>query len=192
MIVEGRYDKEKLGRVIDAQIITTDGFSIFNSGEKRQMITRLAEKNGVIVLTDSDGAGTVIRNYFRSVLPPDKLINLYIPQIKGKEKRKSAPSKAGYLGVEGMDERLLEELFAPFASDDPGVRRGGLTKTDMYFLGLSGRGNSREKRDITAKAAGLPAGMSAGALLEALNLLYPKEKAVELINASADSGENES
>ena len=160
VIVEGKFDREKLSRVIDAKIITTGGFSVFSSSEKRQLITRLAEKNGVIVLTDSDGAGNVIRNYFRSILPKEKLINLYIPQIEGREKRKRAPSKAGYLGVEGMDEELLRNLFLPFSSDMP--------------------------RDAVSKAAGLPAGMSSGALLEALNMLYSREKALELINTDHD------
>lgn len=174
--------------MIDAQIITTGGFAIFNSAEKRQMIIRLSEKNGVIVLTDSDGAGMVIRNYFRSILPPDRLINLYIPQIGGREKRKKTPSKAGYLGVEGMDEELLRKIFLPYSSDQPPERSGGLTKTDLYSAGLSGGQNSVMKRDAAAKAAGLPSGMSAGTLLEALNLLYSREAALELIN-SVSGGE---
>ncbi len=187
VVVEGRYDREKLMRVIDAQIVTTGGFSVFSSGEKRMLITRLAEKNGIIVLTDSDGAGKVIRNYFRSILPKDKLINLYIPQIEGREKRKKAPSKEGYLGVEGMDEKLLYDLFLPFASggSDADVH-GGITKTDLYLAGLCGGDKSAAKRDAVAKAAALPSGMSSAALLEALNLLYSRDKALEMINGDYD------
>ncbi|MBQ7720853.1 MAG: DUF4093 domain-containing protein [Clostridia bacterium] len=187
VVVEGRYDREKLMRVIDAQIVTTGGFSVFSSGEKRMLITRLAEKNGIIVLTDSDGAGKVIRNYFRSILPKDKLINLYIPQIEGREKRKKAPSKEGYLGVEGMDEKLLYDLFLPFASGGSGTDvRGGITKTDLYLAGLCGGDKSAAKRDAVAKAAALPSGMSSAALLEALNLLYSRDKALEMINGDYD------
>ena len=187
VIVEGKFDREKLSRVIDAKIITTGGFSVFSSSEKRQLITRLAEKNGVIVLTDSDGAGNVIRNYFRSILPKEKLINLYIPQIEGREKRKRAPSKAGYLGVEGMDEELLRNLFLPFSSDMPrDAGKDGISKTDLYLSGLCGGEDSARKRDAVSKAAGLPAGMSSGALLEALNMLYSREKALELIHTDHD------
>ena len=187
VVVEGRYDREKLMRVIDAQIVTTGGFSVFSSGEKRMLITRLADKNGIIVLTDSDGAGKVIRNYFRSILPKDKLINLYIPQIEGREKRKKAPSKEGYLGVEGMDEKLLYDLFLPFASGgSDGHVRGGITKTDLYLAGLCGGDKSAAKRDAVAKAAALPSGMSSAALLEALNLLYSRDKALEMINGDYD------
>lgn len=113
--VEGKYDKIKLASIIDANIITTGGFGIFSSDEKKLLIRRIAEPRGIIVLTDSDGAGLVIRNYFRSILPPDKLIHLYIPQISGREKRKRQPSKAGILGVEGIDAGMLRRLLEPFA-----------------------------------------------------------------------------
>ena len=190
VVVEGKFDREKLSRVIDARIITTGGFSIFNSAEKRLLITRLAEKNGLIILTDSDGAGSVIRNYFRSVLPKDKLTNLYIPQVDGREKRKKTPSKAGYLGVEGMDEKLLYELFLPFSADAPVLPSDeGVTKTDLYLMGLSGGEGSREKRDAVSLAVGLPARMSSGALLEALNLLYSREEALSLIDRALSGGD---
>lgn len=113
--VEGKYDKIKLASIVDANIITTGGFGIFSSDEKKLLIRRIAEPRGIIVLTDSDGAGLVIRNYFRSILPSDKLIHLYILQISGREKRKRQPSKAGILGVEGIDAGMLRRLLEPFA-----------------------------------------------------------------------------
>ena len=115
--VEGKYDKIKLSSIIDGQIITTDGFGVFASDEKKMLIRRLAEPRGIIVLTDSDGAGLVIRNYFRSILPKDKLINLYTPQIAGKEKRKKCPSKAGFLGVEGIEACKIRSLILPLLAD---------------------------------------------------------------------------
>ena len=116
IIVEGKYDKIKLARIVKAHIVTTDGFGIFSQAQKATLIRRLAESEGVIVLTDSDGAGLVIRNYLRNLLPAEKIVHLYIPRIKGKEKRKAAPSKEGFLGVEGMELAWLEKALAPFAN----------------------------------------------------------------------------
>lgn len=171
VIVEGKYDKIKLQSVIDATIITTDGFSLFNRKEKLALIRRLAEKAGVIVLTDSDGAGKVIRNFISSALPKDKVIHLYIPEIAGKERRKSAPSKAGTLGVEGMEADLLHALFAPFASEGDRPRGRPVTKTDFFETGLSGHQDSSRLRDALAMAFGLPSKMTANALLAALNII---------------------
>ena len=176
VIVEGKFDREKLLNVLDARIFTTDGFGLFNSAEKKALFRALAEKSPLLILTDSDGAGLVIRNYFNSILPKEKLIHLYTPQIPGKEKRKKEPSKAGFLGVEGMEKELLLSLFRPFASGDLPEKREEITKTDFFADGLSGGKDSALKRDALAGKIGLPAGMSANALLGAVNLLLTKEE----------------
>ena len=175
IIVEGKYDKIKLSRIVRANIITTDGFGIFSKEQKAALIRRLAEENGVIVLTDSDGAGLVIRNYLRTLLPSDRIIHLYTPQIKGKEKRKAQPSKAGFLGVEGMELDWLEKALAPFA--DGGAKpRMQLTKADLYALGLSGMPNSEARRKRLAALLQLPDNLSANALLEAICLLVTEDE----------------
>ena len=175
IIVEGKYDKIKLSRVVNAHIVTTDGFGIFSQAQKASLIRRLAEDNGVIVLTDSDGAGLVIRNYLRNILPPDKIIHLYTPRIKGKAKRKNTPSKEGFRGVEGMETQWLEKTFAPFA--DGGAKpRMQLTKADLYALGLSGGANSEIRRRELSRLLQLPDNLSANALLEAICLLVTPEE----------------
>ena len=175
IIVEGKYDKIKLSRVVNAHIVTTDGFGIFSQAQKTALIRRLAEENGVIVLTDSDGAGLVIRNYLRNILSPDKIIHLYTPRIKGKEKRKNTPSKEGFLGVEGMETQWLEKALAPFA--DGGAKpRMQLTKADFYALGLSGGPNSEIRRRELSHLLQLPDNLSANALLEAICLLITPEE----------------
>ena len=175
IIVEGKYDKIKLSRIVCANIITTDGFGIFSKDQKAVLIRRLAAENGVIVLTDSDGAGLVIRNYLKNILPSDKIIHLYTPKIKGKEKRKDKPSKEGFLGVEGMELDWLEQARAPFA--DGGAKpRMKLTKADFYALGLSGVPNSEIRRKRLASLLRLPDNLSANALLEAICLLVSKEE----------------
>ena len=141
------------------------------------MLRRIAAQNGIIVLTDSDGGGLVIRNYFNAILPKDQVTHLYIPAVKGREKRKTEDSKEGLLGVEGMDNELLRQLFEPFAVDIDAPARGEpITKTDLYEDGLSGGVGSREKRAALCRLAGLPLNLSADAMLTALNLLYDKEK----------------
>ena len=175
IIVEGKYDKIKLSSILDANIITTDGFGIFNSAEKVALIRALAAPSGVIVLTDSDGAGKVIRSKISSVLPQNAVTHLYIPQILGKEKRKSAPSKEGTLGVEGIDAEILRKIFEPFEDDLPQKRMGRVSKQDFYEDGLSGGENSAEKRDALALQFGLPRGMSANALLAAINIISDED-----------------
>lgn len=173
VIVEGKYDKERLGRVIDAVILTTDGFGIFKKEEKKQLIRRLCADRGVIVLTDPDGAGLVIRNFLRGILPVDCVTHLYVPRLAGKEKRKAAPSKEGVLGVEGMDEKTLEQLFLPFAGDAKSVphTETAVTKARFYADGFSGSADSAERRRALSKQCALPDNLSANALLEAINLL---------------------
>ncbi len=182
VIVEGRYDLETLSRIIDAQIVRTDGFGIFNRGEKLALIRRLAAATPVIVLTDSDGAGKVIRNFIHSALPAEKIIDLYTPAVAGKEKRKKAASKAGILGVEGIDAETLRRLFAPYADPNAAARaaENPLSKTDFYLDGLSGGENSQARRDALSAALGLPSGMSATALLAAVRCIcsYDEYKAL--------------
>ena len=178
VIVEGKYDKITLSSILDAHIIQTDGFALFNKKEKLSLIRRLGEKYGVILLTDSDGGGKQIRSYLLSALPKEKVINLYIPQIKGKEKRKKTASKSGYLGVEGMDADRLRALFSPFAAD---AGKETVTKNDFYFDGLSGTDGSADRRRLLAKALDLPEDMTANALLEAVNLLIDKEEYKKLL-----------
>ena len=191
IIVEGKYDKIRLSGVVEGVILTTAGFGVFNHKEKLALIRKLSEPGGVIVLTDSDGAGKVIRSHITSALPKEKVHHLYIPQIKGKEKRKSAPSKEGTLGVEGMDDSLLRDLFAPFAADSPvPIRRGGITKADLFALALTGMAGSSEKRDRLCTHLGLPAGMTPTAFLDAVNILYAKEEFIALAQSFFGGEEN--
>jgi ribonuclease M5 len=177
VIVEGRYDKITLSAVLDAHIIPTDGFAIFNRKDKLAMIRRLADERGVIVLTDADGAGQLIRAHISSALPKDKVIHLYTPAIEGKEKRKAAPSKEGYLGVEGMEAERLASLFRPFAGQGVAKKEGRALETrDLYADGLSGGACAAKKRELLAAKMDLPHGLSAPALLAAINLLYTYEE----------------
>ena len=173
ILVEGRYDKILLDSLVSGHILTTDGFGIFKKSEKTALIRRLAVTSPIIVLTDSDGAGKVIRSHLSAAIPKDRLIHLYTPQIKGKEKRKNAPSKEGFLGVEGQNAKVLRDLLAPFASDRA-CSRGGITKLDLFNLGLSGRDNSSEMRKLLCQQLSLPADLTAPALLDAVNMLYTR------------------
>lgn len=187
VVVEGKYDKAKLASIIDATIVTTGGFAIFNSRERMALIRRLAGCGGVVILTDSDGAGGLIRSYIKSALPADMIYNLYIPRIEGKERRKSTPSKDGSLGVEGMRDELLRDLFADFArrmgfSGSPRGEYGTVTKADMMELGLTGDG-SRDARDALGKRLGLPPGMTPNAFLGALNILVTRDELYEMFES---------
>ena len=189
IIVEGKYDKLKLSLVCEGLIIKTDGFGVFKKNEKAALIRALASKTPLIVLTDSDGGGRVIRSHVSALVPKDKLIQLYIPRIEGKEKRKSAPSKEGTLGVEGMENELLYGLLRPFSEENGGeaafklqkIANNPLKKVDLYIDGLTGGENSALKRDEVAKKFGLPEGMSAGALLEALRVIASYEEYLEAV-----------
>ena len=183
VIVEGRYDKLRLQCVMNGQIITTDGFGLFNHKETLTLIRALAKKSPLIVLTDSDGAGKLIRSHITSAVPQDRLIQLYIPQIKGKEKRKAAPSAEGTLGVEGMEQQLLYDLLRPYENGDAVARsmENPLSKTDFYIDGLTGRDNSVARRDALCQSIGLPAGMTSNALLAALRLLCSYEEYLALV-----------
>ena len=186
IVVEGRYDKNALSQVVDATIITLGGFSVFNDREKLAFLRRLAEKKGLIVLTDSDGAGFVIRNYLKGALPRELVKQAYIPDIHGKERRKRHAGKEGKLGVEGMKpDVLLEALrragatFLDEAEQRPS--REPITKADLFDLGLSGGPDSAAKRQALLRRLELPQHLTANGLLEALNLLYGREELAALL-----------
>ena len=179
IVVEGRYDKNTLSQIVDAPILETSGFGIFKDREQMSLLRRVAERRGLIVFTDSDGAGFVIRNHIKNAIPGKYLKHAYIPDVYGKEKRKAAPGKEGKLGVEGLPpETLLEALRKAGATiegeDSPGNK--GITKQDLMARGLSGGANAGAKRQRLLKKLGLPERMSANAMLQALNLLYTPEE----------------
>lgn len=177
IIVEGKYDKIKLSSFIDGLIITTDGFSLFKDKEKRELIKTLAEKRGILILTDSDGAGFLIRNHIKGFVSSDKIKNAYIPEILGKESRKAKPSKEGTLGVEGVSkEIILKALENCIVNNEEKENTDKITKLDLYEKGLFGRENSAQKRDKLKKELSLPKNLSSNALLDVLNFLITKEE----------------
>ena len=176
IIVEGRYDKSALSGFIDATIITTGGFSIFNNKEKQALLRRIANE-GVIVLTDSDGGGKQIRSFLHGILPTDKIHNLYIPKIAGKESRKRKPSASGNLGVEGMDKDTILRLLAPFTDGSAATKSDKpITKVDFFTDKLTGCDGASENRAKLCHECNLPDDMTPNALLEAMNLLYGYEE----------------
>ncbi|MBQ8915020.1 MAG: DUF4093 domain-containing protein [Clostridia bacterium] len=182
VIVEGKYDKIKLSSIIDAEIITTDGFGIFKGKDKLTLIKRLAER-GVIILTDSDGAGKLIRAHLSGAIPADRIFNLYIPKIKGKEKRKREGSKEGTLGVEGVDSEIIRKIFLDFKKNHEVSERKGerLTKADLFELSLSGSEGSTLRRDAVAERLGLPSGLTAPAFVSAVNVIMTREEFFRLV-----------
>jgi ribonuclease M5 len=190
IVVEGKYDRLRLLCVCNAQIITTDGFGIFKKNEKLALIRKLGSASPIILLTDSDGAGKLIRSHLTSALPKDRLIQLYIPKIAGKEKRKATPSAEGTLGVEGMEQQLLYDLLKPFENDEAVARaaENPLSKADFYRDGLSGADNSTVRRDELAKMLDLPSGMSANALLAAIKMVISYEEYERLVQNLNERG----
>ena len=179
IVVEGRYDKNTLSQILDATILETAGFGIFKDKKQMALLRSAAEKRGLIVFTDSDGAGFVIRNHIKSAIPGKFLKHAYIPDIYGKERRKAAPGKEGKLGVEGMTrEVILESLRragATFEGEEASAS-GQITKQDLMALGLSGGADASARRLALLKKLNLPEHMSANAMLQALNLLYSLEE----------------
>ena len=177
IVVEGRYDKNMLLQAVDAVVVETGGFAVFRNGEKAAYLRRLAEKRGVILLTDPDGAGFVIRDYLKGVLPPDRLKQAYVPDVYGRERRKKKGGKEGKLGVEGMSPAVLVEALrragATFEDGPAAPRRTGLTKADLLEKGLIGPG-SAARRAALQQRLGLPARLTANGLLEALDLLLTR------------------
>ncbi len=184
VIVEGKYDKIRLQNIIDGLIIATDGFSIFKNKEKQALIKTLAEQKGIIVLTDSDSAGRVIRMHLKSIVSPDRITNVYLPKILGKEKRKSKKSAEGLLGVEGTDDEIILEAFKKFGviASFTDKKRRLVTKADLYSFSLSGRENSEKTRKELLEFLNFP-NMSANAFLDLINSLYSYEKFLEVLDS---------
>lgn len=188
LVVEGKYDKNTLAQLVDAPIFVTEGFGIFKDPEKLALLRAVAEKRGLIVLTDSDGAGLVIRNHLKGAIDPALVKHAYIPDVFGKEKRKAAPGKEGKLGVEGMTPAVLLQALRNAGATiidgpvgaaigrQPDAESIEITKTDLYELGLTGRPDSKERRRALQKALGLPENLSTNALLTALNCVTTREE----------------
>ena len=188
ILVEGRYDKNALKQVVDALIVESGGFGIFKDREKREYLRRLGKERGLIVLTDSDGAGFVIRNHLKGILPQEQVKHAYIPDIRGKERRKKEPGKEGKLGVEGMRPevllRALKRAGATFLDGDSAPAEAGktpVTKADLVRLGLSGGAESGARRKKLQQRLNLPERMTANGLLEALNAFYSLEQLEEIL-----------
>ncbi len=184
IVVEGRYDKNTLSQIIDAPILETAGFGIFKDKQQLELLRKVAQKRGLIVFTDADGAGFVIRNHIKSAIPSQYLKHAYIPDILGKERRKSAPGKEGKLGVEGMKaEVILEALRRAGATIDGqnSAPTNAITKQDLMALGLSGGANSAQLRKVLLKKLELPEHMSSNAMLQALNLLLTLDELTAIV-----------
>lgn len=182
IFVEGSYDKSRVAAVADATIIVGGGFGIFNAKETLALLKRITQSGKLIMLTDSDDAGRLIRNKLKGVLKAENLINLYIPQIKGKERRKSAPSKAGLLGVEAMGDEVLRKLLLPYSVDaDDRTENEPVNTADLYSAGLSGREDSALLRKNFCRKADLPLNLSPKALKEAIDLLGGKKFFFEIL-----------
>lgn len=185
VIVEGKYDIIKLSNIIDGLIIKTDGFGIFNDKEKQALLRRLAAEKGIIVLTDSDSAGFLIRNFIKKTIPADRITHVYIPDIFGKEKRKNEASREGKLGVEGINEDIILEAFrkagigAEKKSEDTPARE--ITNIDLYEFGLSGRTDSKTKRKLLLKSLSLPERMSSSSMVKVLNCFVTYEEFTEKV-----------
>lgn len=187
IVVEGRYDKNTLSQIVDAAILETSGFSVMKNKAQLSLLRRVAEDRGLIVFTDSDGAGFVIRNYLKSAIKPEYLKHAYIPDIPGKERRKAAPGKEGKLGVEGMTPEIILDCLrragATFEDGTANIRKSQITKQDLMELGLSGGTDSSTKRKKLLMYLAMPEHMSANAMLQALNLLYTKEELTGIVSS---------
>lgn len=190
IVVEGRYDKNTLSQVVDATILETKGFGIFKDTAQLGLLRQAAQKRGLIILTDSDGAGFVIRNYLKGTIAPQYVKQAYIPDVRGKERRKAAPGKEGKLGVEGMKPEVLVEALrragATFLGEENQKKHGELTKADLMDLGLSGSADSSARRQKLLKRLNLPEKMSCNAMLQAVNLLYTRRELEEVLEKDYD------
>lgn len=189
IVVEGRYDKNTLSQIVDAPIFETSGFHIMKDKATQVLLRKVAMERGLIVFTDSDGGGFVIRNFLKQIIPPQYLFHAYIPDVYGKEKRKSAPGKEGKLGLEGMSREViltaLEKCGAKFQPHE----KPAITKQHLFALGLSGRANSSALREQLLKELDLPEHMSANAMLQALDVLYSPEELESILNDLPGCGE---
>lgn len=197
IVVEGRYDKNTLSQLVDTIIVETSGFGVFKNNEKLALFRRLAAERGLIILTDPDGAGFVIRNFLKGAIPQEQVKHAYVPDVLGKERRKRTPGKEGKLGVEGMRPQVLEEALrragATFLDESAPPVRGGhpITKADLMMLGLSGGVGAAERRAKLMDRLNLPKRMSPNAMLEVLNALLPYEELAALLQELDNKKENE-
>ena len=186
IVVEGRYDKNTLSQIVDAPILETSGFGIFKNKEQMALLRRVAEKRGLIVFTDADGAGFVIRNHLKSAIEPKYLKHAYTPDVFGKERRKEKAGKEGKLGVEGMSRDVILESLrragATFIGEENAAEKAEITKADLMDLGLYGPG-SNERRKLLIKKLGFPEKVSTNAFLQAVNLLYTLDELTTIMNS---------
>lgn len=195
VVVEGRYDKNTLSQLVDTIIIETKGFGIFKDSERLALLRRLAKERGLVVLTDSDGAGFVIRNFLKGAIPPGQVKHAYIPDLFGKERRKRQPGKEGKLGVEGMRPQVLEEALRRAGvtvldkSAEEQAPRRPITKADLFDAGLSGGPDSASRRQALLRRLALPEHMTANAMLEALNVFCTYEEFREALSALEEAPE---
>ena len=186
IVVEGRYDKNTLSQVVDAPIFQTNGFGIRNDKELVSLLRHVARKRGLIVFTDSDSGGLLIRNFLKSAIDASYLKHAYIPEVFGKERRKSAPGKEGKLGVEGMTPEVIVDCLRRAGATVEGEGEvssyGNITKLDFFYMGLSGSPNSKHKREQLLQTLGFPTNLSANAMLQALNLLYTKDQIYRIVD----------
>lgn len=193
IVVEGRYDKNTLLQVVDATVLETKGFGVMRDKALLGLFRRAAQERGLLILTDSDGAGFVIRNFLKGAIPPEQVKHAYIPDVLGKERRKTAPGKEGKLGVEGMRPEILLEALrragATFLEESNAVPRGELTKADLFELGLTGGTDSAARRRMLMKKLNLPEHMSTNALLQALNLISSRVELVRLLERESSTTE---
>ena len=191
IVVEGRYDKNTLSQIVDAPILETSGFGIMKDKQQLKLLRKVAQSRGLIVFTDSDGAGFVIRNFLKGAIEPKYLLHAYIPDIPGKEKRKAAPGKEGKLGVEGMTPQIIEDALrragATVLGEETVRSAGTITKQDMMELGLSGGADSSILRKKSMNKLDMPEHMSANALLQALNLLYTLDELRDILTQLGDN-----
>ena len=186
IIVEGKYDKIKLSSMIDGIIIETEGFGIFKDKDKQKLIRKLAESKGIVILTDSDSAGFVIRNFITSIVPKEYITNVYIPDIYGKEKRKESASKEGKLGVEGVSVEILKDAFNKAGigvSQSIATEKKKITLNDFFYDGLTGGAESKKKRTALLKSLDLPERMSTKAMLDILNTFITYDEYKRLVES---------
>ena len=185
IVVEGKYDKNTLSQIVDATIIETSGFGIFKDKKSQDMLRSLAKRRGIVVFTDSDGAGFVIRNFISGIVDPKYVKHAYIPDVMGKERRKNAPSKEGKLGVEGMSPEIIIKALKRAGvciGDSDETSYSEITKSDLYSLGLFGKEGSGEKRKILQSKLSLPEHMSSNQLLKVLNIISSREELTEILS----------
>lgn len=189
IVVEGRYDKNTLSQIVDAPIFETSGFHIMKDKATQALLRKVAKERGLIVFTDSDGGGFVIRNFLKQLIPPKYLLHAYIPDIYGKEKRKAAPGKEGKLGLEGMSREVIVTALENCGATIGQAAKPAITKQHLFALGLSGRKNSSALRKALLKHLDLPEHMSANAMLQALDVLYSPEELEEILKSLPGYGE---